>query len=1320
MRSFARLITTLVLALFVLGTLPDVADATKPKPGARKSRGFSLFAAVRGLMAINRVQCGVNSAKGEVCVDITGNTVLGGGFWPRGTVDQYVFNSGLQVGGIIDPAAGFAWAGDTTGAFFFDPKGTTENGEGVQPVYNTADATDFAFISNPAATDPAALAARVPSGDASENLFNPLLRGRTAASQGDFWFVAWEGNPGLNAGRSHPLGVLVETRGMGWNFPSGNEDIIYLIYTFYNVTSLDPAAYAAVRPGMRDILLQQAQEFHQRNEASFGVDIPDAGYTITDLFAAFATDPDVAEAGANFATVNVPFAMGFVYEHTFSGAAGWTFDPAIFGPPFFPGAGFFGVKYLKSPEISPGVQAGLSLYGNTSNGGDFNDAQNAIQLYRYLSNNITPAAGDAPCNTGDPAVTHICFVNVTAPFDMRFFQSSGPLTLAPGQFGSIVVAYVFAAPVAAAGCTGPGTCSLNPGDPTRLSNFATAGTPNPIDEVAGYEDFVDDGDGVVEQTDFIVVPRSLYGKALVAQAVFDKGFLLPFAPESPNFFLIPGSGQVTVVWQLSATETTGDPFFAIASAPTNPDGTPNVLFDPNYRQLDVEGYRVYRGRVDSPNELTLLAQFDYSGTFISDFRGQVKPVESCAPEIGIDPGPDPVTGVDPCDFDPITPGVAPTKKVDVPLVTDLATGPVTQVKIGDRVALATGEALILTADTASVGAESGCLEAGDVQQCALLDTGVPFIFVDNTAQNNLRYFYSVTAFDVNSFQSGPSNLESARNTKSTTPAAAASNLLASATFTQVIEGRGVNVSQDTSQPTIDASGRFSKPAPAATAIELGFVGQFAQTIFSGQASFGAKLIGLGLGDSRNAIPVRYTYETTSSSGVLDTVDLLITQGAPTAASGDTLSVAPSAPFPAATADAAQSARYDIPPGFVQNGQITQQLAVYQRTNAFGRGCHIELGGTMLGGNCTYNGPRWFSGPNETKAHPNAGNVAGTGDATDNNNAGELPGVLTIQAAQAYNQLGAGYRIIEAALGGAVRAADFNVHWGAGGLIDSVVDITHNVPVPFLPDSIAGGWGILNQANTSAAASGDGSTGVLSLADFGCVHPFNDPAFPAGAALACPAGVAYQLSNTAVPGPVAIYGGGPVVASPPARPNPGFAMYLPGYIFLFELAPAAGVPTPGTVWTMRSYIGHVNGGVGAAGDEGPYSFSPEPRTFSAVGATARFQFTASTALAPSSEEDLSRVHTVPDPYYVTNAFEQSTDVKIIKFVNLPNDCIIRIYSSSGVLVSLLEHHSTQFGGSEDWNVRNRNNQVVASGVYFYHIEAGDARRVGRFTVVNFAQ
>jgi hypothetical protein len=105
---------------------------------------------------------------------------------------------------------------------------------------------------------------------------------------------------------------------------------------------------------------------------------------------------------------------------------------------------------------------------------------------------------------------------------------------------------------------------------------------------------------------------------------------------------------------------------------------------------------------------------------------------------------------------------------------------------------------------------------------------------------------------------------------------------------------------------------------------------------------------------------------------------------------------------------------------------------------------------------------------------------------------------------------------------------------------------------------------------------------------------------------------------------------------------------------------------------------------------------------------------------ATEADLNRVHTVPDPYYVTNAFERTTQGKVIRFVNLPAQAIIRIYSSSGILVALLEHRSETFGGAATWNVLNRNNHVVASGVYFYHIESGGARRVGRMTVVNFAE
>jgi hypothetical protein len=52
------------------------------------------------------------------------------------------------------------------------------------------------------------------------------------------------------------------------------------------------------------------------------------------------------------------------------------------------------------------------------------------------------------------------------------------------------------------------------------------------------------------------------------------------------------------------------------------------------------------------------------------------------------------------------------------------------------------------------------------------------------------------------------------------------------------------------------------------------------------------------------------------------------------------------------------------------------------------------------------------------------------------------------------------------------------------------------------------------------------------------------------------------------------------------------------------------------------------------------------------------------------------------------------------------------------VDVLEHNDPTGGGEANWSVRNRNQQFVASGVYFYHIETpSGAEKVGRFTVVN---
>ena len=1308
MHPFLRMRNLLVVALctVALAAVTPVDAGAEPKPGPRKPGGFRLLARSLGALVINRVYCGLAS-DGRICVDSTNSSTIGGGFWPKGTADQYVFNSGLQIAGIIGPEVA-AWAGDTTGAFFFDPKGTTEHGQEVEPIYNTSNPDDAAFISDSSGTcNEVCQAAKVPLGDVNQDLFFPLLRGRASASQGDVWWLSWDGNPAQNTGRPHPLGVLVEQRGMAWNFPAGNEDIVYFLYTFYNVTARDPAVYAGIRPGMREILARQGAEFQDLNEAAFGIDIPDAGYSIGNLFAAFSADMDVSNAGTNYASVNVPFALGHTYDLTFSGSPGWTFDPAIFSPPFFPGAGFVGVKYLKSPVGPTGEEVGLTLFSNTINGGAFDDAQQTTQLFRYISNNISPAAGDAPCNTGDPQVTRICFINNAAAADMRFFQSSGPLNLAPGQFGTIAVAYIFAAPVITGSCSGAGTCSLAPGDPTRLSSPATADNVNAVDSVTGFTGYAGDadGDGVADQGEFTLpVPGSLLGKALVAQTVFNNGFLLAFAPDAPDFFLVPGNNQVTVLWRPSSSETTGDPFFEVASALTRPNPEtgllePNPLYDPNYRQSDVEGYRIYRGRVDSPSELALVAQFDYAGTFITDFRGQVNPVPGCAPELGID-----TACVVP--FDSLQPGVAPTVSVDIPLV-----GQIVQVAQGFRGALATGDAILFNSDTALTGEGAG--------NPALQDTGVPFTFVDQGVRSNLRYFYSVTAFDVNSFQSGPSSIESPRNTKSVTPSALASNLQSDAQVTVTMVGRGQVLDSSAAEPDIDpAAGTFSGPFPPANGWSIGFVDLVTQ-VLTGESQVSARLDSIQLGSAYQG--VAHTYWFTGSSGgasnvfsvaILQPEEIGVREGAGS--------------FQAVAVDEGLANRFGGSSQFRLSAQASLSLPGPDYTALYGRGCVNGRPGFGEARACAYNGSRWFAGPspttNETQADPIAGNTANFSGVpmTDYNNAGALPGVVTIHQTQCYQAAGGGAcRPVAGIQSGARRSADFNLYWGAGGLVDSVVDVTHNVLVPF--DSSAGGtWGILNQAATAVGPGLDASA-TLTNADFACVEPFLS--YAAGAFI-CPVGTpAYRLSNTAVPGPIGFFSGGAYPPTAPVVPaaNAGFALYLAGDMFSFDLAGGA-VPAPGAVWALRSYAGAIQGGQGAGGDYGPYQFSnPEGiRPLTAVGVELTATITATNQVAAATAKDLSGVHTVPDPYYVTSQFEQTTDSKIIKFVNLPADCIIRIYSSSGVLVDLIEHRSAQFGGSEDWNVRNRNNQVVASGVYFYHLESGGARRVGRFTIVNFAQ
>src|SRR6188508_1291502 len=144
---FVRVGALAALTAFALASVASAAPA--PRPGRR---ALNLFATSGLLLEANRIQCGLDNV-GQVCVAFSGSPVGGGGFWPKGTPDQYIFNSGLQLAGVIGTDGG-VWAGDTVGAFFFDPKGTTEHGEPVnvsgipgspiQGLYNSSRADDLA------------------------------------------------------------------------------------------------------------------------------------------------------------------------------------------------------------------------------------------------------------------------------------------------------------------------------------------------------------------------------------------------------------------------------------------------------------------------------------------------------------------------------------------------------------------------------------------------------------------------------------------------------------------------------------------------------------------------------------------------------------------------------------------------------------------------------------------------------------------------------------------------------------------------------------------------------------------------------------------------------------------------------------------------------------------------------------------------------------------------------------------------------------------------------------------------------------------------
>lgn len=1256
-----------LFAWFLVSVVGKLEAQTKHPP-ARSAP--NLFAYSSSWVDVNHVFCSTNNFQGG-CSQANSETLAAS--WPVPYYfQQYIFGSGLQVAGIIPGSAGFAWAGDTVGALFIDLRGYT-SGTPRAEVYNSRDTAD-------ASAWPAAAVVRDPA------VFDARLIGRNTVSEQDLWTRYWDGAPVPGIQSVHQMGLMVDQRLMAWRYPTGNDDIIYFVFTLYNVTARDANAYAnpTIPAELQSDIAAVGRAFQDSVEPATTVAIPDGGYAFDSVYIALTIDHDIATFSQNYGAASLPFGLGIGYDGRFRDGQGWVYPPEIFGtPPFAPAPGLLGARFLRAPGP-------FGLFTTYTGSSIFHAPIGVSQLWRYLSGNLDSLSGDGFCNgpaSPREAKAHgFCFV-LQAMADARFTVSSGPFQLAPGESKTVVAAFLFAAPLDTVNAFVGG--DLKPGYPSRGDSIAADTTKiTTIERAAGWRTQIDaNANGVIEPQEVTTVRRSLLHKAQVAQAIVDAKFLMPTAPDAPDFFLIPSDNAVTVVWQPSATEQTGDPYYALASDRSS------ALYDPNYRQFDVEGYRIYRGT--DPRALTLLVQLDHDNTTFVDYLGALDYPGRCAPELGI------VTDC-PVPF-PATPDTLVSMKQRIGYQR------IVQVPEGARITTGNGLVSIVRADTFP-NVASGFPPP--------YESGVSYAFTDSTVRNSFRYYYAVTAFDFNSIRSGPSSFESARVAKVITPRVPSGQEIAGTVQSmQLLGADGTVLDTAAPLPTIDpVTGIFSGPMPPTDGIAVSFGAFLPQLLASGSVTVTIDSVLTGMGDfdllpgSLRATPY---YLTARSTGMTVHFVVPLPMDATTVQRDQDALVR----FGATLVDSTQAARFGAGANTALFGEATLRTPGAFRVATWGRG-----DANAIPPNSSYNGPRWWAGSaNENTPNPNGGNCRPSNrNCADTlrvpaigRTAGSIAGVQIFHVA-AYNSTpNTPGRIIEAALATVIRAADFRVYWGAAGAVDSVIDVTHHVPVPF--DTRAGAsWGILTEesfASVTEGLTGDTKNTLLTWADIACVEPVHVYANLCGAGAQTPA----VLKRTATLHAIAIrdsassYAG---TADPTyTATGNGFIFYLNGHFFLMTLS---ALPVQGTVWNARFYSGTITGTAATA----DFAFAPAIRPPAVPGLRVELAFQGSQLNRSATTDSLlARVHTVPDPLYLFSGFETAPDTQVLKFVHLPALAIVRIYSLSGILVQALTNDDPTGGGELTWNLRSRNGRRIASGVYFYHIETPDHRkRVGRFTII----
>ncbi|MCK4524361.1 hypothetical protein KAU15_05495, partial [candidate division WOR-3 bacterium] len=116
----------------------------------------------------------------------------------------------------------------------------------------------------------------------------------------------------------------------------------------------------------------------------------------------------------------------------------------------------------------------------------------------------------------------------------------------------------------------------------------------------------------------------------------------------------------------------------------------------------------------------------------------------------------------------------------------------------------------------------------------------------------------------------------------------------------------------------------------------------------------------------------------------------------------------------------------------------------------------------------------------------------------------------------------------------------------------------------------------------------------------------------------------------------------------------------------------------------------------------------------------------------SDTLLEKIKVVPNPYVVRSEFGQDYAYRKMYFTNLPNECIINIYTLAGDLIKKIEHNTAFYQyddvgdstlvhdktqGSVSWNILTDNNQIPAPGLYLYKVMTpSGASIIGKFAII----